>query len=133
MMWEMIKEKPVFGHGPYKEFFYAQNLHPDGEYVLMLWRYGVIGFAFYLGSVWLPVFFKRDVFRTDDGRRMLLFAIVIAVTALTNVPMNKPNVLMMLALITGIGLAARPAVENSKAEQPQMQPSLPHAINADLN
>jgi O-antigen ligase len=133
MMWEMIKEKPLFGHGPNKEFFYAQNLHPDGEYVLMLWRYGVVGFAFYLGSIWLPVFFRRNIYKTEQGRRMLLFGIVLAITAVTNVPMNKPNVLMMLALMTGLGLAVRFESSEQSVEEIKPQPSLPKILKADLN
>ena len=64
---------------------------------------------------------------------MLLFALVLAITAVTNVPMNKPNVLMMLALVTGLGLAVRYESDEQSVEEIKPQPSLRKILEADLN
>jgi hypothetical protein len=40
----MWKEKIIFGWGPYKEFFAQYGVNADGEYVLLLFSYGIAGF-----------------------------------------------------------------------------------------
>jgi O-antigen ligase len=105
-LWEMIKQKPLWGHAPYKDFFYSREIFPDGEYALMAWRYGLVGFVLYLGSVWMPAWLGWRLRNSTVGKRMVLFSMVMAITAVTNAPMNNPNMLMMFALITGLCLNA---------------------------
>ena len=48
---DLLKEsshKPILGHGPQKNHFYDSQLYSENEYVLMLWRFGLVGLVVYL-------------------------------------------------------------------------------------
>lgn len=102
MLWAMIKEKPVFGHGPWKNYFYKNNIYPESEYVLMTWRYGFLGLLFYLACILLPFiwYFKRiDIKRSNY---YVLFLLIVLITALMNNPMSEPRILLLIAFMNAI-------------------------------
>jgi len=100
LLFSQILEYPIFGRGPYKIYFYANQLYSENEYILMLWRYGIVGFFFYITIYLIPF---RDFFR---GRRpefiqVLLLVILMMVSALTNNPLTERNIELLFC----IGLA----------------------------
>jgi hypothetical protein len=104
-LWQMIKLKPVFGYGPFKEYFYDHHLYPDSEYFLMTWRYGFIGLIFYLLFLAFPFYLKglRKITTEDPMKRFsFLFAIVILVVSLTNNPISEPRILLMFSFALAV-------------------------------
>lgn len=102
MLWEMIKAKPLLGYGPFKDYFYTNNIYPENEYILYLWRYGFLGLPFYFLLLCWPAVRGWQTRMHPTGINLLLFAIVIAVSALTNTPLSEPKNMMMFALFIGI-------------------------------
>ena len=112
-LWQMIKQKPLLGYGPNKDFFYDNKMYPESEYVLVAWRYGFIGLGLFVLNL-LYLAWKGLTSGRNEGRRMVLFMLVILITAITNVPLNDPNILMMFAAF--IGLYFSGCIENNKAQ-----------------
>ena len=52
----MVKEKPIFGYGPNKNYFYQNKIYSESEYIMFIWRYGIVGLLAYilLATVKLP-------------------------------------------------------------------------------
>lgn len=102
-MWEhligMIKHKPIFGYGPNKDYFYDNGLYPESEYVLYLWRYGIVGLFLYIGWIFLPIYKKFKELK--NGIFYLLFAMVIGMNAITNCPLSSPKIHALFALTIG--------------------------------
>ena len=92
-MWEhlikMIMHKPIFGYGPNKDYFYDNGLYPESEYVLYVWRYGIIGFFLYLGWIFYPLYKQSSELKRQTF--YLLFCIVISMNAITNCTLSSPN------------------------------------------
>jgi O-antigen ligase len=100
---KMILERPVFGYGGNKEFFYNHKLYAENEYILVAWRYGIIGLVAFLYIYirsWLDFF--RQPIRKDYAVPLLLI-IAFMVTSLTNNPLSDRTISMMYAMILGIG------------------------------
>ena len=55
MLIEMVKDQWLIGLGPFKEFFYANALHADSEYILNYFRYGICGLVLYSSLLLYPV------------------------------------------------------------------------------
>lgn len=101
-LWGMIREKPVFGHSPYKEYFYENKIYPESEYILMTWRYGFIGLFLYLGLLVYPVIAgirRKPVLKEYPS---VLFLAVILITALMNTPLCEPRILLMVAFMNAL-------------------------------
>lgn len=98
-LWEMILQKPVFGHGPNKNYFYDNQIYAESEYVLYLWRYGVIGLFFYLSWILMPL--RKSILQNRENAHYLLFAIVILINSLTNSPLSNPSILLLFAISIG--------------------------------
>ena len=100
-LWQMIKKKPFFGHGPYKEYFYENVLYAENEFIFMTWRYGFIGLFIYLGLfaalTWLA--FKHR--KLDSGMNLLLVIILYSCTSLTNLPFAAITLNMLLGIMIG--------------------------------
>lgn len=98
---EMILNKPVFGHGPNKDFFYDNKLYSENEYVLYAWRYGFIGLVGYLLIYFIPF---RQTFPKENpaSKYMILIATLMLTTALTNNPFTERNILIIFAFSVGI-------------------------------
>lgn len=101
-LWEMIKEKPIFGHSPFKDYFYSNNLYSENEYILMTWRYGFVGLLFYLTFL-LYLFLKginNIVFK--ESLHLILITLIIGVTALTNNPTSERTIWVLFAVVIGV-------------------------------
>lgn len=102
-LFDMIKERPIFGYGVNKQYFYERKLYSENEYILMWWRYGIIGLTLYLGMFLYPLwnYFKR---RKEDGlfKKGLLFFAVIMTVALTNNPFQDKTVMILIAAMLGM-------------------------------
>lgn len=95
-LFEMVLHKPLFGHGPSKQFFYQQTLYSDGEYILYLWRYGFIGLLFYISWILMPFF--KNLKKALEHSFYLLLAAGILITAITNNPMSSTIILPLFAI-----------------------------------
>lgn len=92
-------QKPFFGYGPNKAHMYANNVYPENEYIFYLWRYGIIGLCYYLGTVTYPVLlFLRKI---KGHKFFLYFMLVILITALTNNPLTNMKFMLIIALVFG--------------------------------
>lgn len=101
-LWEMIKHKPIFGYSPYKEYFYDNKLYSENEYILMTWRYGIIGLVAYV--LFLGNLFFRGVKNkfSEIGIQLALATTVIAVIALANNPLSDRTILILFAIVVGL-------------------------------
>jgi O-antigen ligase len=102
-LFDMIKEQPVFGYGVNKQFFYERQLYSENEYVLMWWRYGIIGLVLYLAIFLTPIwhYFKRrkENIALNKG---LLFVIFIMIVALANNPYQDRTSMLLIAVTLGL-------------------------------
>lgn len=104
-IWEylgnMILNKPIFGHGPNKDFFYDNKIYSENEYVLYAWRYGFIGLIAYLLIYFIP--FKQTFSKENPASKyMILLSALMLATALTNNPFTEKNILIIFAFSVGI-------------------------------
>lgn len=113
-LWEMIKQKPLLGHAPYKEYLYNNELYPESEYVLMTWRYGFIGLVIYGLCLVIPGWQALQNCTSLAAKRLVLFTVVIGISALTNTPFSDPSIIMIFALAIGMFYAE---ILNSQADE----------------
>lgn len=105
-IWEdLLKEssqKPILGHGPQKNHFYAIQLYSENEYVLMGWRYGIIGLVIYLFIFLTPL---RNLLKNARGdieaKNMLMVIILFMVASITNVPLSNTTLAPLFFLLMG--------------------------------
>jgi O-antigen ligase len=97
----MIAQKPWLGYAPSKEYFEANTLYAENEYILYTWRFGIAGGLLY--SVWLGYSFVKSYVQrmTHSGFVLLLFSTVVGITALTNCPLSDGFLLLLFAIATG--------------------------------
>ena len=95
----MIKQKPFFGYGPNKDYFYNNNLFAESEYVLYTWRYGFFGMILYLGWLILPLY--KTISHLNLSSFYILMIVIIGVSAITNCPLSNPKILMLFAISIG--------------------------------
>lgn len=100
-LWDMIIEKPIFGFGPNKDFFYYNNLYSENEYILFAWRYGMIGVLMYFLFYFIP--FRKLVIQhqTPYSKYIILITILLLTTAMTNNPLCERNILILFAISLG--------------------------------
>jgi hypothetical protein len=100
LLFNMIKEKPILGHGPQKNFFYEKHLYPENEYILNFWRYGLIGLIVYILFYTIPIIgvFKKDKNTKDPN---FYFLILLSITAITNLPLSEPRISILVAMSFG--------------------------------
>jgi hypothetical protein len=101
LLGEMILQKPLLGYGGNKAYFYAQKIYSENEYILMAWRYGIIGLMGYLLIYVIPL---RNFLQTKrmDSIYPAVFAIVLmAVAALTNNPFVDRTTMVLFAVAIG--------------------------------
>lgn len=99
---EMIREKPLLGHGPNKTFFYENNIYSENEYVLYVWRYGVVGLFFYVSLYLFPL---RILNSARAKRKSFLFLtmciLLFLVSAITNNPFSDRFLMISFAIVLG--------------------------------
>lgn len=114
---EMVEKSPWIGYGPNKEYFYLNSLYSENEYVLMAWRYGVVGLLFYLLWVFIPFI---SAFRHKENRyaqSVILFSTMLLVSAITNNPLSEPRILVLYAMLCGLMFADSEVERGLKSEQ----------------
>jgi O-antigen ligase len=111
MLGKMILEEPLFGHGPYKEFFYQNKIYSENEYILMTWRYGLFGLLIYL-SIFLIPFKKLVASMNEISLKGSLMLIMMLVSALTNNPLTERNIEVLFCL--GLAWALVPLQTKNK-------------------
>jgi len=103
-LWEMIKEKPIFGYAPYKEFFYERELYAENEYILQTWRYGFIGLFVFLAIIFSTGFFALKNKTKEFSFQIILITMIIGINSLTNVPFTSPTINVLFAIFIGLYL-----------------------------
>lgn len=120
LLGNMIIEKPIFGHGVNKEFFYTNHIYSENEYILMAWRYGIIGLVLYIGLFLYPAFILLRNHRSTIAKITLLFLVLILTTALTNNPISDRTVVIFFAIILGFSFNTDP-FKHKKTPLPQYE------------
>ena len=109
-LWEMIIQKPIFGYGINKNFFYENELYSENEYLLNIWRYGFPGFFFYVFMVLGLVLKMRgnlwQKLMNDAILWYVLVALVVLVNGLTNNVLSNPMLLIIFAVFCGACMAS---------------------------
>ncbi len=106
--WNLIfNEMPgkwILGHGVNKAFLEERNIYAESEYLLILFRYGLIGLFSY-ASICL-MFFKSSISSlTSKGGMMILGVLIIMiVSGITNSPFHVIKLSVFMVLIIGMGL-----------------------------
>lgn len=97
LLGQQILEYPIFGHGPYKQYFYANRLYAENEYILMAWRYGLIGLLLY---ILLYLFPFVELVRTKNSSFIpfVLVILLMLTSALTNNPFTERNIELLFCL-----------------------------------
>ena len=107
-LWEMIKKKPFWGYGINKEFFYVNYLYSENEYILMTWRYGIIGLLGYLTMLMGPIIYYRNkinFYKSQKDIFYLFIILIFGINALTNNPISDPVLQLFFAISTGAFLS----------------------------
>ena len=100
-LWEMIKEKPIFGHAPYKEYFYQNNIYSESEYVLQTWRYGFIGLFLYVLLLIIPFLSGLKNLIKPHSITIVLTIVLMAINSLTNNPFAERAIMVLFAITIG--------------------------------
>lgn len=100
---EMIIQRPIFGYGGYKEYFYENRIYSENEYLLIAWRYGTVGLLFFLYTYYRPWrdFIGKTVRKTFSVQ--ILSIVFLVVASLTNNPLTDRTLNLLFAVILGIG------------------------------
>jgi O-antigen ligase len=107
MLWEMIKQKPIIGYSPSKDYFDENNIYSESEYFLFAWRFGFLGLFAYLYMTFSGFYAGFKARLTNNGFRFAAFSIVIIITAFTNNPLSDPMIFMMYAFSAGLFFSDR--------------------------
>lgn len=108
LLGKMIIEKPIFGHGINKNYFYEHKLYAENEYILITWRYGFIGLILYLIMLFGPIIYYRKKWMEDRSSLSLMYiqiVILYSINALTNAPVSDAVLLVFLSIVTGAFLS----------------------------
>ena len=97
LLGKMIVEEPLIGHGPYKEYFYQNKIYSENEYILMTWRYGLLGLLIYL-SIFLMPFKKLVASMNEMSLKGSLMLIMMMVSAMTNNPLTERNIELLFCI-----------------------------------
>jgi O-antigen ligase len=96
-------DHPIIGHAPQKNYFYENQLYFENEYILYLWRYGIVGFISFIGFYLIPI---RKIIKTirssETAKNTLLLILVFALCGLTNVPLS--NTVLSLLFFSCLGV-----------------------------
>ncbi len=97
----MVKEKPIFGYGPNKNYFYQNKIYSESEYIMFIWRYGIVGLLAYLSFLifLFSVAYKKRL--SAEGMLLLQSIIIIGITSLTNNPLSSREISILWGLIIG--------------------------------
>lgn len=99
---KMILEKPLFGYGPNKYFFYNNNIYSENEYVLYAWRYGFFGLFIYLSLFIVLLKECYTLKHLKQAKYLILIIVLFITTALTNNPFTERTISLIFAITIGI-------------------------------
>jgi len=123
-IWSMVKKKPLFGHGPNKDYFYKNNLYAESQYFSILWRYGFIGLICFL---FLLLYLMKIGLKNRDklsNQTLILGTLTMAIGSLTNNPFDHQTLLFVFAGIIGLAFAENNLIESKNEESIQPNNSL---------
>jgi len=101
---QKVKEKQIFGHSPDKQNYYNSSVmkKTDNEYILMLYRYGIIGLLAYL-SLFLYPGLKAFRYRYHiEARNVILLFIAFGISAFMNEPLTNHTICNIYIFIVAI-------------------------------
>jgi O-antigen ligase len=102
---DLLKEsthKPVLGHGPQKNHFYDSQLYSENEYVLMVWRFGLVGLFLYLMIYLIPLKNAIKLARSDlDSKNVVLLILLFMIASITNVPLSNTMLSPLFFMMMG--------------------------------
>jgi O-antigen ligase len=104
-LWQMIKQKPLFGHAPSKEYFYDNKIYGENEFILMTWRYGFIGLTIYMSVIIYLIVIAWTNRTLKSAQNLLMVIILFGIVSLTNVPFAAITLNMLFAIVIGIFFA----------------------------
>jgi O-antigen ligase len=98
-LFNMYLNKPIFGYGPYKNYFYENRIYSENEYILYLWRYGLIGLLIYV-SMYLFLFktFFKSLFQDKNAKYGIFLVLLFGICALTNNPFTERTLTLIFAI-----------------------------------
>ena len=96
--------KWIIGHGVNKEYLETNGIYAENEYMLLLFRYGVLSVLSYLTICW--VFFKTSFTNIQSKGGMTIFGVLIImlVPGITNSPFHVVKLSVLIVFFLGIGL-----------------------------
>lgn len=105
-IWKNLLEesihKPILGHGPQKNHFYEQKLYSENEFVLVVWRYGIVGIIVFLFIYLIPI---RNILKNARGdleaKNILMLILLFLISSLTNVPLSNTTLAPLFFLLMG--------------------------------
>lgn len=101
-MWEMIKQKPIIGYSPNKEYFETTIVYSENEYLFTTWKYGFTGLISFILILWTTFYSGFQKRFSKKGFCLAMFSLVIAITSLTNNPLSDTMIYMMFAITAGL-------------------------------
>lgn len=101
LLLDMVKDKMFIGYGPFKEYFYANTLYADNEYILNLIRYGIFGLILYVALLLYPIVCAlkaRNHSSINNFYNLFagMFFVVVLISGLTNAPLNEPRLQVLV-------------------------------------
>ena len=81
----------------------------------MTWRYGFIGLLLYLVLLGQLFFISFKNKTNKYGNVLMMFVIVISITALTNVPLSSRELLVFFGIVIGLFYNPNQSILNEKS------------------
>lgn len=116
-MLDMWTQKPIFGYGPSKEYFYENQLYSESEFFSMLWRYGIIGLGFYVFFLLRLAYSGWKNLDNHYAIPLILSCVVMLVSSLTNNPFSHKMIIVVFGSIIGLYLAEKLKKRNIRLQQ----------------
>jgi len=103
----ILNEMPgkwVLGHGVNKAFLEERHVYAESEYMLILFRYGLVGIVSYT-SICLVLFRKILPYLNSKGGMMTLNVLILMlISGITNSPFHVVKLSVLVIVVMGIGL-----------------------------
>jgi O-antigen ligase len=104
-LWDLALDRPMFGYGGAKQFFYDNAIYPDNEYILYLFRWGIAGLIGYCMLYWDGII---SIFRSDHRSYCIgVSSVGLICAAIFNVPLTDPHISVLFSLLMGLLLYTR--------------------------
>jgi len=125
-------DRPIIGHAPQKN--YDRWLYFDNEYILFLWRYGLLGFVAYIGFYLIPMRKVLKTIRSSElSKNTLLLILIFATCGLTNVPLSHTTLSLLFFSLLGVFYAQKHNYQNEKLTNSYVSSSVLETDNLKPN